>query len=106
MTEDEARQLFRQHCHPGRQGILEAYGERAAVNAILSALSASQEREARARAALEKIAAVAPPEKPDGPAYDCGNSGDVADDAARLAEWFIAEIARTALTTIAEGKPT
>ena len=37
MTEDQARELFRDQCLPGRQGTLEAYGERAAVAAILEA---------------------------------------------------------------------
>lgn len=46
MTEDQARELFRDHCQPGSRGALEHYGEKAAVAAI-TALLATIETEAR-----------------------------------------------------------
>ena len=48
--------------------------------------------------ALAMISASAPAEKPEGPDYDCGNSGDIAWGAQQLAEWRLAQIARDALT--------
>jgi hypothetical protein len=95
MTEDQARGLFRAHCSTGQQGSLEAYGERPAVAALMTAY-------AQMGAALHTIAGSAPVDRPPDPDYSCGNADDVASQASDLAWWFAAEIARAAMT----AKPT
>lgn len=42
MTEDQALELYRDHCQPGDRGALERYGEKAAVAAIIAATAHMQ----------------------------------------------------------------